>query len=67
MDKQLDKELLIKDIKSKIKYFTKQIKERTQNAEDTIKYNDIVKFFEGQNYAYEDMLYMISGEAPISK
>ena len=58
------KELYIKEIKGKIKFFTKEINNRTQNAEDIKKFNDIVKWFEGQREAYKDMLEMIIKDAP---
>ena len=60
----MDKTLFIKEIKGKIKYFTKEINNRTSNADDSIKFNDIVKWFEGQRAAYKDMLKMIVDDAP---
>ena len=60
----MDKALLIKEIKSQIKYLNKEIKNRTANADTAISNNDIVKWFEGQKKAYNDMLEMIVKDAP---
>jgi len=60
----MDKALLIKEIKSQIKYLNKEIKNRTVNADTAISNNDIVKWFEGQKKAYNDMLEMIVKDAP---
>jgi len=60
----MDKTLLIKEIKSQIKYLNKEINNRTVNADTAISNNDIVKWFEGQKKAYNDMLEMIVKDAP---
>jgi len=60
----MDKTLLIKEIKSQIKYLNKEIKNRTIDADTATANNDIVKWFEGQKKAYNDMLEMIVKDAP---
>jgi len=60
----MDKTLLIKEIKSQIKYLNKEIKNRTIDADTAISNNNIVKWFEGQKKAYNDMLEMIVKDAP---
>ena len=60
----MDKALLIKEIKSQVKYLNKEIKNRTIDADTAISNNNIVKWFEGQKKAYNDMLEMIVKDAP---
>ena len=60
----MDIELLTKEIKRNLKYYTEQVTIRTQKADDVIAMNDIIKYFEGKRDSYKELLIMIENNAP---